>query len=465
MQQQKTRARAGRKTASADIVLSGGQLPVTEDFYKYETDCCDSEIIGWIEDGKFKDSGEICEGDSAGIVLDKTCFYAEAGGQVADCGIIKSDNGKFIVEATTKSADCVIHQGKMAEGTFKIGEKVTATVSKDRDSTKKNHTATHLLQWSLQQVVGDSVAQKGSLVGPDYLRFDFTCPKALTEKQIRKTEQLIREKIRQKLPVTSVVMPRSEAEKIGAMALFGEKYGDEVRIVAIGTDDKDKITEAFSREFCGGTHVSNLGAIGGFEIIKQESVSAGVRRITALTGDGLAEYLRQRSRIVDKLSGILKVPPEQITDRVQHLIENNKALAKKLKHASHQDAGDIRSQAEKLLKQAGKIGQVSVIIGTIDTDSVQQGRSVIDMLKKKAKSAVIVLGFADKDRAYLLAGVTDDVIKQGLEAAEIVKHIGPVVGGSGGGKPQLAQAGGKNPEKISEALAKARRLINSKLES
>jgi alanyl-tRNA synthetase len=254
MEEQRQRARAAQKSASLISALADVKLPTTKDLHKYHTDSFDSEIAGFVDEKGFRNEGSVELGDEAGIVLDGTCFYAEAGGQVGDCGIIESDKARFIVENSVRIADCVIHRGKVAEGSFTVGQTVNAVVSKDRDSIKKNHTATHLLQWALQEAVGKSVAQQGSLVGPDYLRFDFTCPKALTDEQVNKVEDLVREKITEDLPLTCVVMPRAEAEKLGAMALFGEKYGSEVRVVAIGAADEKLIGEAFSREFCGRAH-------------------------------------------------------------------------------------------------------------------------------------------------------------------------------------------------------------------
>ncbi|MBA7691341.1 Alanine--tRNA ligase [subsurface metagenome] len=338
-----------------------------------------------------------------------------------------------------------------------------AIVSKDRDAIKKNHTATHLLQWALQPVMGKSVTQQGSLVGPDYLRFDFTCPKALTSKQMKKVEDKVREKIAADLPVIDEEMAKSEAEKLGAMALFGEKYGDKVRVVAIGAVNKGELEKAFSREFCGGTHCCNTGQIGGFKITKEESISAGVRRITALTGEKLTEFLEQRSEIVDELSELLKVPAKELSERVQKLISDNKKLAKELRSASRQSGSDIMAEAKQLLDGCEKIGGTSVIIGRLSATSVEQARTAIDMLKKKAKSAAIVLGFDDNGKVALLAGVTNDLVKKGLKAGEIVKQIAPIVDGGGGGRAQMAQAGGKKLEKIDDALAKAAELIKSGL--
>jgi len=463
MEEQRERARAAQKGASLMVALADAELPVTEDLHKYDADECDGGVIGWIETGSLKREGSIEGGDDVGIVLDRTCFYAEAGGQVGDCGVIESKGGRFIVEDTARVADCVVHRGRLVAGTLSVGDKVKAKVSKDRDSIKKNHTATHLLQWALQEVVGRSVAQQGSLVGPDYLRFDFTCPKALSGKQIKEVEGLVREKIAADLAVTCAVMPREEASKLGAMALFGEKYGDDVRVVAIGIEGEERVGDAFSKEFCGGTHVDRVGSIGGFKIIKEESISAGVRRITALTGEGLGKYLEERSEIVDELSEKLKVPAEEVVERVERLIKENKKLAKELKSAGRQKGSDTMAEAKKLLEEAEQIGETSVVIGRLSATSVERGRAAIDMLRKKAKSAAVVLGFEEDGKAALLVGVTSDLVKRGLNAGEIVKEIAPIIDGGGGGRPAMAQAGGTNAKKIDDALAKAGELIREKL--
>jgi alanyl-tRNA synthetase len=478
MEEQRQRARAAiaKDTMSITDTVSGQVLPETEDLHKYHTDQCDATIVGLIDSDGFKDKGLIEAGTQVGLVLDKTCFYAEAGGQVGDCGVIQSGKARFIVEKTIRIANCIVHQGKAIESAFDIGEKVHAIVSKDRNSVKKNHTATHVLQWALQEVLGKSVAQQGSYVGPDYLRFDLTCPKAPTSEQLRQVEDLVREKIAADLPVTWTVMPKDQAQKLGAMALFGEKYGDEVRVVAIGltSDDlrlpidelKSKVESRKSKislEFCGGTHVEKLGAIGGFKIIKEESISAGVRRITALTGAALISHLEKASDIVDELSAMLKVPSESLVERVGQLLKDNKKLAKDLKAAARQSGSDSMAEARGLLEKCEKIGEASIVIGQLSTTSVDQAREAVDMLKKKAKSAAIVLGFDDDGRATLLAGVTDDLVAKGLKAGDIVKEIAPIVDGGGGGRPQMAQAGGKNPKKIGDALTRAGEIIKQKL--
>jgi len=463
MEEQRGRARAAQKNDSMMAALTDTELPVTEDVHKYHADICDSQIIGWIDKEGFKNEGQVPKNAEVGLVLDRTCFYAEAGGQVGDCGIIESDKARFIVEQTTKIANSVVHRGKIAEGSFGAGDNVRAIVSRDRAAIKKNHTATHLLQWALQKVLGKSVAQQGSYVGPDYLRFDFTYPKALTIDEQQQVEDLVREKILADLPVAWAVLPKEQAQQLGAMALFGEKYGNEVRVVAVGAGSDARIEDAFSKEFCGGTHVEKLGSIGGFKIIREESISAGVRRITALTGQGLTDYLEKASDIVDELTQILKIPSEGLVGRVGQLIQDNKELSKKLKSASKREGSDVMEQARELLEKSKKISKTSVIVGQLSTASIEQAREAIDMLKKKAKSAAIVLGFEDDGKATLLAGMTNDLIEKGLSAGDVIKNIAPIVDGGGGGRPQMAQAGGKKPQNINDALARATEIITEKL--
>jgi alanyl-tRNA synthetase len=347
---------------------------------------------------------------------------------------------------------------------MRSGEEVTATVDKTRAATKKNHTATHLLQWALQAVLGKTAKQQGSLVCPEYLRFDFTWPKAVTDKQIKQVEAIVNEKISADVPVACRVMPIDEAKKLGAMALFSEKYGSQVRVVAIGAEDDEQITQAFSREFCGGTHVSSAGQIGGFKITKQESISAGVRRITAVTGAEFTNRLISRSGIVDELTALLKTPAEQITERVAKLLAENKKLAKELKSGAKRGGSDTIAEVNSLLKKAERISGVAVVVGKISPAPVPQLRVAIDSVKKKAKSAAVVLAAADgDDKVILLAAMTDDVVAKGVSAGDVIKEIAPIVGGAGGGRAQMAQAGGKDPKKIKDAIKKAKELIKSKL--
>ena len=466
MTQQRQRARAAQKSGSLAANLTGVELPATDDSLKYKAESCKAKLLGWISEDGYSTKGELTDTESTvGLVLNKTCFYAESGGQVGDCGMIKTADAEFVVEATERIADCVLHRGKLLSGSLWVGDQVQAVVDTNRLATKKNHTATHILQWALQSVLGDSVKQQGSLVCPDYLRFDFTNPKALKKEQIQKIEVMVQEKIEAAMPVTTAVMGIDEAKQLGAMALFGEKYGDRVRVLAIGASGKNEIKEAFSKEFCGGTHVSNTGEIGGFAVVKEESVSAGVRRITALTGPGLIKHLLQRSRVVDELVETLKAPADQITARVAKLLNDNKVLKKELKSGGGgKSASDALSVANKLFDSAEKVGDAFIIVGQLPAVDVEQVRTAIDSLKKKAGSAAIVFGIVgDEGKVMLLAGVTDDLIKKGVKAGDIVKEIAPIVGGGGGGRPNMAQAGGKDASKLPEALARASELIKEKL--
>ncbi|MHC5116972.1 MAG: alanine--tRNA ligase [Planctomycetota bacterium] len=465
MTAQRQRARAAQKGTSLVANLTGVELPKTDDSLKYATDFCTANLLGWISEDGYSTRGPFTDTEATvALVLNQTCFYAESGGQVGDCGMIKTTTAEFAVEGTERIADCVLHRGKLLSGSLSAGDPLQASVDRDRQATMKNHTATHILQWALQSVLGDAVKQQGSLVCPEYLRFDFTHPKALTKDQIKEIEDLITEKIHSALPVTTAVMNIEQAKKLGAMALFGEKYGDEVRVLAIGALGQDDIKEAFSKEFCGGTHVSNTREIGGFVIQKEESVSAGVRRITALTGPGLIAHLTARSEVVDDLIEMLKAGADQVTARVAKLLDDNKKLKKELKAGGGKSAGDALAEANRLLEAADQIGDAFVIVGKLPGARVDQARTAIDSLKKKAKSATIVLGIPGEDgKVMLLAGVTDDLIKKGVRAGDIVKEIAPIVGGGGGGRPNLAQAGGKDASKLDEALGKAKAMIAEKL--
>ena len=464
MEEQRARARAAQKTDSLASALIGAELPEVDDSIKYETDACISTLLGIVSDKGYQNSGEVSEdaGD-IGLVIDKTCFYAESGGQVGDSGMIVASGAEFIVENTEKMGQCVIHKGKVAKGKFKVGSEIRATVDLDRDSSKKNHTATHILQWALQQVVGESVHQQGSLVSPDYLRFDFTSPKALSPQDIKHIEHMVQEKIDQAIAISCATMSIDQAKELGAMALFGEKYGSEVRVVGIGAEEADRLSDAFSREFCGGTHVENTAQIGGFKILKEESVSAGVRRITAVTGKGLMTYLSNRNEIVDEITELLKTPDSQILSRIEKLVADNKDLTKKLKDAHKSGGSSLMTEAKNILDNATEINGVKIIVGQLPEAEVAQLREVMDMLRKKGKSAVIFIGSASVDKVMLMAGVTDDVVKKGVKAGDLVKELAPIVGGGGGGRPQMAQAGGKDPAKLPECLEKAKELIASKL--
>jgi len=461
MEQQRALARAGQKEATYKADTLSHVLPATDDSQKYYSDGLQGRLLGYTVEDKFQTAGSVPARVRAGLVLDHTCAYAEAGGQAGDRGTISDGRRVFRFEETRRVGLAVVHFGRTDEEGLAVGATVTVAIDAAREDTRRNHTATHLLQWALQQTLGPHVHQEGSLVGPDYLRFDFACPRALTAEQIAHVEGLVRKKIEDGAAVTAGVLPIEEARRVGAMALFSEKYGSEVRVLAIGAPSVERLEEAFSREFCGGTHVQDTREIGGFKIVHEESVATGVRRITALTGRGLNRLLLQRNATVERLAELLRTSPDQLGDRVSALLEENKKLKREAKRGA---AADLKGTVQQLLDEAESLGQSKLIVGQLPASSVEAVREQIDWLRKKAPSSVTVLGQATADgKAMLFAAVTDDLIQnKGLQAGEIVKEIAPIVGGGGGGRAQMAQAGGKNPDKIEEALAAARSVIRAK---
>ncbi len=462
MEQQRTRARQAQKNVTYQADILAEILPETSDADKYTMTQLSARLLGYVMEDQYIDKGPVPSRVPVGLVLDRTCAYAESGGQVGDKGIITVNGEKFTFENTQRIGRAVVHYGKTESSNIHPGSQMTITIDPAREDIRRNHTATHLLQWALQIVLGEHAHQEGSLVHPDYLRFDFSHPKAMAADEIRQVEQLVRTQIHAACPVTFKTMPLEDARKLGAMALFSEKYGDFVRVLAIGAGDPDRLEDAFSREFCGGTHVNNTRDIGSFKIIKEESVATGIRRITAMTGRALNDMLYARCEIVDELTVMLKCQPDEVADRVNNLIETNKKLNKQLKQGA---GADLKSYAEKLLKEAQTINDAVVIVGQLPPAPVEAIRSQIDWLRKKAPTCVITLASVTEDSKVLIfAAVSDDLIKdKGLKAGDIVKQVAPVVGGGGGGRPQLAQAGGKDPSKIEQALQEAARIIQEHL--
>ncbi len=466
-----------RATEKKHIVAAiEGDLPPTDDSPKYSPLAPRPSplILAWVK-GNLVGTGSLSCGDQVGLLLDKTNFYAEQGGQVGDAGRIKTDTGTFKVEDTQRLGDSVIHWGKVWEGTVKTGQKATLEVSPARLDTMRNHTATHLLNWALRKVLGDHVEQKGSLVDADKTRFDFTHDKPMTHDEIAAVERLVNEKILADQPVTPITMQLGEAKKIaGVRAVFGEKYPDPVRVVIIGggspgvryTEPRGSeyltpgLGENASIEFCGGTHLSSTSQACLFKIVGQEGVAKGVRRITAVTGPKAVEYDRQLASVVGDLTERFRCRPEELPTRIESLQEEIKKLQQQLKKGA---ASDLAGTFDRLLAAATKTGEISVIIGEIPGGPDDAIRTQVDRVKQKAGSAVVVVGWIDGDKVGLLAAVSDDVIKKGVKAGDLIKQIAPMVGGGGGGRPNMAQAGGKEPGKLGDALTSARRLVEQQL--
>lgn len=454
LKEAKDKAREGSKKIAVSAIT--GELPPTDDSQKYKGVTGKGKIVAWMKDNLVGASGKLAPGDQVGLVLDKTCFYAEQGGQVGDAGWIRTKTGSFEVTDTQRLGDSILHVGKVHEGGIKVGQPATLEVSGARLDTMRNHTATHLLNWALRKTLGEHIEQKGSLVDASKTRFDFSHNEPLTPEQIAAVETLVNEKIQADLPVAAVTMPLAEAKQVaGVRAVFGEKYPDPVRVLAIGVKKPSEATIDTSVEFCGGTHLTHTGQAGLFKIVGQELVAKGVRRLVAVTGSEAVKTVQRLSGVLDELTGRFRCKPEEIAGRIESLQEEIKKLQQQLKKGA---ATDLAGAGDKLFAEATKAGDTHVIVGEFPAAPDEQIRNQVDRLKQKAGSSVIVVGWKDEGKVGLLASVTDDLFAK-IKAGDLIKQIAPLVGGGGGGRPNMAQAGGKNPEKLDEALAAAKTAI------
>ncbi len=396
---------------------------------------------------------ELKEGMEGTILVEETPFYATMGGQVADTGVIRTANAEFVVEDTIKLQGTKIgHVGKMTKGSIKVGETVTLAVDEARRNLiANNHSATHLMQKALRMVLGNHVEQAGSLVDPDKLRFDFTHFSPMTPEEITKVEEIVNQEIQNGLDVVTNEMTIDEAKKTGAMALFGEKYGDTVRVVQMGD---------FSSELCGGTHVKNTSNISAFKIVSESGVAAGVRRIEALTGAGLIAHFNQVEETLKEAAALLKVSPADVVKRITALQEEAKTLSKendKLKaKIAKAAAGDVTSEAED-------VNGIKVLVKALSGVDMNGMRDLGDEAKQKLGEAVILYATENDGKVNLMATATEGAIKKGAHAGNLIKEVATLVGGGGGGRPNMAQAGGKNPAGIPDALKKAKEVIISQI--
>ena len=455
MHEKRQKDRAATKGKIAHMQAFDTAVPATDDRQKWSTLVCQGRVLGWAIGGKFVSTGTLdAAGGEVGLVLDRTCFYAEAGGQVGDVGEISSATGDFEVDDTQKIGDVVVHLGKVTDGFFEVHQACQLQVEGVRQQTARHHTTTHLLHWALRKVLGEHVEQKGSFVDPERLRFDFDHPQALTPQEIAEVERLVNEKIYEDLPVRWLEMPMAQAKQLpGLRALFGEKYGETVRVLEIG--------DGFSRELCGGTHLERTGQAGPFVIVSQDAVGKGVRRITALAGEAAVAYIQKTRDVVSRVAGDLRCALDEIPARIKGLQEQIQTLRKQLAKGASQD---LKGVVDELLASAEKIDGASVIVGELPNAEVARLREALDVMRKKAGSAAILVGAKDDEgKVILLAAMTDDLVKKGLHAGNVVKETAGIVGGRGGGKPDMAQAGGNLPDKLGEALAAGKQAILEKL--
>ena len=455
MEVQRVTARTARKETNymgADAnVYQEIDPSVTTEFVGYEKHIHDSKITVLTTQDAIVDT--LCEGEQGTIFVEETPFYATSGGQEADTGIISCATGTFKVQDTIKLLGGKFgHVGVVTSGEFKVGSTVTLTIDEERRAlTGRNHSATHLLQKALKMVLGNHVEQSGSSVNKDRLRFDFTHFNAMTKEEIAKVEALVNQQISSGIAVCTDIMSIEDAKKTGAMALFGEKYGDSVRVVSMGD---------FSKELCGGTHVKNTNEISTFKIISEAGVAANVRRIEALTSDGAFDYYKNLEAELFQAAKTAKTEPQNLTAKIQSMLDEIKMLTaenNKLKDKVAKDSmGDVMSNVVEV--KGVKVLPVS--LKDVDMNSL---RNLGDQLKEKLGSGVVVLASEMEGKVNLIAMVTEDVMKQGAHAGNLIKEIASLVGGGGGGRPNMAQAGGKNPAGIKDALEKAVTVVEQQM--
>ena len=440
MEQQRQRARAASKFQSAQGLEYKG---LNTQFSGYDSLVTNSEVVALYKDDAFVD--RLVKGDKGIVVLDKTSFYAESGGQVGDRGTIATEvppYSTFRVGDTLKiQAEVFGHHGEVANGELKVGDSVATEVDGAvRAATMFNHSATHLLHAALRQVLGNHVQQKGSLVDETRTRFDFSHPKPLTSLQLEKVENAVNNSIRGNADVQARVMGYDQAIETGAVALFGEKYGDEVRVIEMAN---------LSTELCGGTHVNRTGDIGLFKITAETGIASGVRRIEAKTAQGALDYIHRRDSQFDQISTLLKVVPDEANDRLSQILDNVRKLEKELVRVKSKVAS---GQGEDMVARAQTVNGVTVLATVLQDSDAVLLRQTIDQLKTKLKSGVILLAAISGEKITLIAGVTDDLTAK-FKAGELVNYVAKQVGGKGGGRPDLAQAGGTNPKALNAAIA------------
>ena len=455
MEEQRTKARTAREVTNymgADAtVYDEIDAAVTSEFVGYDHLTDQSKVTVLTTDTDIVEA--LTDGQMGTIFVEKTPFYATMGGQEGDKGEITLGDAVFQVEDTIKLLGGKIgHVGRMTKGMIKTGDVVTLSVhAADRADTCKNHSATHLLQKALKTVLGSHVEQKGSLVTPDRLRFDFAHFQPMTAEEIAEVEALVNKEIRAALPVTTDVMNIEEAKKSGAMALFDEKYSENVRVVSMGD---------FSKELCGGTHVANTSEILAFKILSESGIAAGVRRIEALTGDAVFAYYKEQEAQLANAAKLLKTKPEAVSEKIEHLYAEIKALQSEneaLKSKAAKDAlGDVMNQVQE-------INGVKLLAARVDDVDMNGLRDLGDQLKEKLGDGVVVLASVKDGKVSLMATATEEAQKKGAHAGNLIKAIAAIVGGGGGGRPGMAQAGGKNPAAVDDAIKEAAKVVESQI--
>jgi alanyl-tRNA synthetase len=447
MEQQRERARAASRFAMATgLEYSGNKT----EFHGYETLSLRAKVIALYREGT--QVNELQSGEVGVVVLDRTPFYAESGGQTGDRGELAGPAGTFGVDDTQKIQSEVFgHHGRQRTGVLRVGEEVTAQVDTvSRHRAMWNHSATHLMHAALRQVLGKHVEQKGSLVDSQRTRFDFSHGKPLSAEEIQRVEALVNAAVQRNYDVTARIMKYDDAIRAGALAFFGDKYGEEVRVLTMGD---------FSTELCGGTHVRRTGDIGFFKIVSESGVAAGIRRIEALTGEAALAWVQQQEAKLAEAAAVLKAPAAEVTAKLSQLLDNVRGLERELARLKSKLAS---SQGDDLAAQAVQIKGAKVLAATLEGADPRTLRETMDKLKDRLKSAAIVLGAVNDGKVSLIAGVTSDLTGK-LKAGELVNFVAQQVGGKGGGRPDMAQAGGTEPAKLPHALESVKNWVEQRV--
>ena len=455
MENQRETARKRRKETNymgADATVYDSIDPsITSVFVGYDRLTHESRVTVLTTETELTEA--LSDGQVGTIIVDETPFYATMGGQSADIGSIVGTEGEFTVKDTVKLPGGKIgHIGQMTRGMIKRGDQVLLQVeAENRSNTCKNHSATHLLHKALREVLGTHVEQAGSLVDGHHLRFDFSHFAAMTDEELNRVENLVNEKIEENLEVVTEEMSVEDAKRAGAMALFGEKYGETVRVLSMGD---------FSIELCGGTHVKNTGTISSFKIISESGVAAGVRRIEALTGKGVTAYYQQMEKSLEQAAKVLKTTPGKVTEKIEHLLAELKGLQSENESMKSRLAKDALGDVMDQVKEIKGVNLLAASLKGVDMNGL---RELGDQLKEKLGEGVILLASETEGKVNLMAMATDEAMKKGAHAGNLIKGIASLVGGGGGGRPNMAQAGGKNPGGIAEALEEAVRILEKQL--
>jgi alanyl-tRNA synthetase len=418
------------------------------EFTGYSQQSNQAEIVEMFADGKTVK--QLKMGEEGVVILDKTPFYAESGGQVGDTGVLEIASGIFEVKDTIKLGNAIAHKG-YAHTDFKLTDIVRTQFNEERrEAIKLNHSATHLMHSALKLVLGEHVNQKGSLVSEERFRFDFSHFEAVSNIQLQQVEKLVNEQIRGNHCLDTKLMNLNEAKAVGAMALFGEKYSENVRVVSMGD---------FSIELCGGTHVSRTGDIGFFKIISEGGIAAGVRRIEAVTGDKALDVVQSQGQQISQIAGLLKTDPQGLSARINHVLDQNKIIEKELEKLKRKMASNATTDVLSEVNEFKGIKVLSIVLQGVEAKAL---RPMVDDFKNQLGSAIIVLGIAEENKVSLIAGVTKDLVSQ-IKAGELVNFVAQQVGGKGGGRPDMAQAGGSEPQNLSSAIASVQAWLEEKL--